>query len=385
MLIGGKLRNIKKVSIGSASSPVIFTHVGVISEYETNEELKNSIDEEVKKAKRAIELGADAICDVSTNSKMHLLHEKLAKELEVPFGVVSVYETYVRINKGEAVMSAQSFLDDIDAQIQRGADLITLHATVFKDDRRLLESSRRLIPTTSRGGMLMLELIEKGGFENPYHSSFDEILTKCEEYGVSISLAPMYRPASVADAGEDDDLHLMELKRMASLVEKAESRNVTIMIEGIGHASLNDIPKLVKKAKELCPAAAYRIMPVATDVAIGFDHISSAIAAATAIQHGADSITCVTRKEHIGIPDYEDMEEGVIAARIAAHIGYSARVGDFSRDEQMSAARKNKGCLGDLDAALFPKEVYLDLADERSCSMCGMFCPLRKYREKEEK
>ncbi len=124
-------------------------------------------------------------------------------------------------------------------------------------------------------------------------------------------------------------------------------------------------------------------MPVATDVGIGFDHISSAIAVATAIQHGADSITCVTRKEHIGIPSFEDTEEGVISAIIAAHIGYSARTGDLERDRRMSSERFRKGCLGDVEAALFPTEIYKELADERVCSMCGEYCPLKKQRNKE--
>lgn len=383
MLLGGKLRGVSPIDIGENAKPIIFTHVGIISEFQTKEELDEAIELEAKKALRAIELGADAICDVSTNSNMALLHERLARVLDVPFGVVSVYETFVRTKKEHLSVSKESFFRDLEAQLRRGADLLTLHATVFRDDRSLFQGSGRIIPSTSRGGMMMLELLEAAELENPYYTYFDDILKLCIEYGASISLAPMFRPASVVDAREGDTLHVLELTRMAELVKMAAKSGVTIMIEGIGHASLVDIPRLVSKAKELCPEAAYRIMPVATDVAIGFDHISSAIAAATAIQHGADSITCVTRKEHIGIPSFEDTEEGVISAIIAAHIGYSARTGDLERDRRMSSERFRKGCLGDVEAALFPTEIYKELADERVCSMCGEYCPLKKQRNKE--
>lgn len=383
MLLGGKLRGVSPIDIGDNAKPIIFTHVGIISEFQTKEELDEAIELEAKKALRAIELGADAICDVSTNSNMALLHERLARVLDVPFGVVSVYETFVRTRKEHLSVSKESFFRDLVAQLRRGADLLTLHATVFRDDRSLFKGSGRIIPSTSRGGMMMLELLEAAELENPYYTYFDDILKLCIEYGASISLAPMFRPASVVDAREGDTLHVLELTRMAELVKMAAKSGVTIMIEGIGHASLVDIPRLVSKAKELCPEAAYRIMPVATDVAIGFDHISSAIAVATAIQHGADSITCVTRKEHIGIPSFEDTEEGVISAIIAAHIGYSARTGDLERDRRMSSERFRKGCLGDVEAALFPTEIYKELADERVCSMCGEYCPLKKQRNKE--
>lgn len=385
MLFSGKLRNVPPVEIGDGHSPVIFTHVGIISEYKTKNELDEAIGVEIKKAVRAVELGADAICDVSTSSDMALLHKRLADELKVPFGVVSVYETFVRSSKEARPIGKVQFFEDLREQLERGADLLTLHATVFRNDRALFGDSGRLIPSTSRGGMMMLELLERADIENPYYTYFDEVLELCVKYRAAISLAPMFRPASVVDAREGDTLHILELTRMSELVKRAALSGVTIMIEGIGHASLADIPRLVKKAKELCPEAAYRIMPVATDVAIGFDHISSAIAAATAIQHGADSITCVTRKEHIGIPSFADMEEGVIAARIAAHIGYSARTGDFERDRRMSSERIKKGCLGDVKSALFPTEVYNELVDERICSMCGEYCPLKKQRNKERK
>ncbi len=245
MLLGGKLRGVSPIDIGENAKPIIFTHVGIISEFQTKEELDEAIELEAKKALRAIELGADAICDVSTNSNMALLHERLARVLDVPFGVVSVYETFVRTRKEHLSVSKESFFRDLEAQLRRGADLLTLHATVFRDDRSLFQGSGRIIPSTSRGGMMMLELLEAAELENPYYTYFDDVLKLCIEYGASISLAPMFRPASVVDAREGDTLHVLELTRMAELVKMAAKSGVTIMIEGIGHASLVDIPRLV--------------------------------------------------------------------------------------------------------------------------------------------
>lgn len=383
MFIGGTIRGVTPVPIGSDSPPVIFVHVGITQDLASQEELVTAIEIERDKIVQAIALGADAVCDVSMNSHGSAIHTALMDGLTIPFGVVSIYETYVRATHLQVLPTAREVIADVRHQILRGVDLITLHATVFRNDRSLLEASHRVIPTTSRGGALMLDLLEKCNYENPYHEFFDEILSMCAQHSVAISLAPTYRPASVADATKDDTLHLMELDRMADLVAQAQAAGVTIMIEGIGHASLHDIPRLISTAKSRCPGAAYRVMPVSTDVAIGYDHISSAIAAATAVQYGADSITCITRKEHVGIPSLEDVEEGVIAARIAAHSGYIARTGNMSRDIQMSKSRKREGCLGDPSAALFPAEAEREFSYQIGCTMCGDFCPLRKMNKQE--
>lgn len=383
MFIGGSIRGVTPVPIGGDSPPVLFVHVGITREFAAQEELAAAIEAEREKIARAVALGAHAVCDVSLNSHGEAIHTALMEGLGVPFGVVSIYETYVRTSRSQVLPTAEEVVADVRRQILRGADLVTLHATVFRHDRGLLEASRRVIPTTSRGGALMLDLLEKCQYENPYYEFFDQILSMCAQYSVAVSLAPTYRPASVADAAEDDTLHLMELGRMSGLVKRARAAGVTIMIEGIGHAALSDIPRLISAARSLCPGAAYRVMPVSTDVAIGYDHISSAIAAAAAVQYGADSITCVTRKEHIGIPALQDTEEGVIAARIAAHSGYIARTGDMSRDIQMSKSRKREGCLGDPAAALFPAQVRRELSGQIGCTMCGEFCPLQKMNGKE--
>ena len=376
MKIGAHLRNVAPVYLGGGQAPVIFTHVGITGE---GEMLDRAISAEREKIRCAIAMGSDIICDVSLHPNIGYIQTKLLDGLEVPFASVPIYETYIRSEKNNLALSDQTFLDIIKAQIDRGVDILTLHATVMRGDRDVMAGSGRLIPTTSRGGVLMLELLEANNCENPYYQHFDAILDLCREHGIALSLGPTYRPASVVDGYAGDALHQMELKRMADLVVRAHNAGVGVMIEGIGHAALDKIPGLISLARKLCGDVPYRIMSVSTDIAAGYDHISSAIASAVAVQYGADSITCVTRSEHIGIPSCDEVIEAVIAARIAAHSGYMARTGDMSRDKAVSRLRTERGCGGAASVVLFPNSNMLgEFSGSQSCTMCGGYCPLEK-------
>lgn len=378
MYISSKVRNVKPVYIGEEYYPVIFTHFGVGDRVI---DLDGAIEIEKQKIKVAIENGANAICDVSMHKEIKYIHEKVIPEFSVPFGVVTTYEAYIKAQENNLIMNPHEFINIFKEEILRGFDIITIHATVFKDDINFMNKTSRVIPSTSRAGMLMLELMNKNDFENPFYTYFDEILEICSEYNITLSLGPMYRPASVYDCNLRDKLLIKELQRMGELVERANRKKVLVTIEGIGHAPINQIPPIIKKSKELTHKAPYRVMTVSTDIALGYDHISSAIASAVAVYNGADSITCVTRSEHIGIPNLEEVREGVIAAKIATYAGYSARKNDFSRDYEMSKARYEKGCMGQAGLALFPEDV-LNLLKKRgeenskSCTMCGEYCPL---------
>ena len=377
MVIGGKKRKVRKLNIGYDYPPILFTHVGVGEE---EKDIDSAIRIEKEKIKLAIKASTDAIVDVSLSSNIKYIQEELIKELEIPFGGVSIYETYYLVQKVKNA-NKELFLNVIKDECERGLDFITLHATVFRHDRELFNTSGRIIPTTSRGGMMMLEILEEYDMENPYYTYFDEILDIVKEYNVGLSLGPMYRPASVVDA-KIDSLHMMELERMGHLTKKALEKNVCIMIEGIGHASLDRIPYLISKARELTFDVPYRVMSVSNDISIGFDHISASIAHANAIYYGASSITAVSRSEHIGIPSIEDTYEGVIAARIAAYSGYIARSNDLSRDRIMSESRKNEGCIGDLNICLFPNIVKENIDIKNyNCTMCGALCPLKKVKK----
>lgn len=378
MLIGGKIRNPKKVELSSDAFPVIFTHVGVSDKGDVKELIKI----EREKIRGAIERGTDVICDVSMSENMEYVHKHLLEGFDVPFGTVTAYEAYITSEKNDLIYPEEDFIKLFEKEVLRGFDIITIHATVFKDDSKYIQNSNRTISTTSRGGMLMLKMMEKNNYENPFFTHFDKLLEIAKKYDVAISLGPCYRPASVCDCSLDDELTKLELERMAILCKKALDYGVGITVEGIGHAPLNKIAEMIKATKEKCYNVPYRCMTVATDIALGHDHIASAIASAMAIYCGADSITCVTRSEHIGIPTTEEVFEGVITARIAAYSGYIARTGDFSRDYKMSVARELNGCLGHIPSTLFPNEVKRivkernDKREGKACTMCGAYCPL---------
>lgn len=372
MIIKNKLRDIAPVIMDSNSFPVIVSNIGISS---PNDEL--SI--ELLKAKTAINAGADIISDLSLTTNIAEIQKKYLDNIHKPFSSVSVYETYCKFQEGILPsLSPESFICDFENQAMRGIDLITLHASVFKDDINLIKSSKRLIPTTSRGGTMMLHCLCAFGYENPYYVYFDDILNIAKKYNVCISLGPVYRPGSVWDCQMENSLHIIELSRMGQLVNRANAAGVGIAVEGIGHAPLNMIPPLISRAKDICGNIPYRVLTVSTDIAMGYDHISSAIASAVAVQNGADSITCVTRSEHLGLPSIEDIYESVVCARIAAESGFRARQHDFPLDYAASLARRQSGCYAVSEGFMFINEIAkIDRGKHmgKSCGMCGQYCP----------
>ena len=385
MIISSNVRNVKGIVLDTNAYPVMFVHVGVSEEGD----IDKNISEEREKIADAIKLGANVICDVSMHNNLEYVHKKLLEGFDVPFGVVTIYEAYINSQDKNLKVEEDEYIKIFEQEILRGFDIITIHATVFKEDRKLITSTNRVVPTTSRGGMLMLELMEKNNYENPFFTRFDEILELCKKYNVCLSLGPCYRPGSVCDCSPDDELFKIELERMAILVNKANEAGVGIAIEGIGHAPLNQIPNMIQAVREKCGDAPYRCMTVATDIALGFDHISSAIASSMAIYSGADSITCVSRSEHIGIPSKEETLEAVQATAIAIYSGYIARSNDFTLDRKMSMSRKKEGCIGDISTTLFPEQVKEIVKNKnskkrgKSCSMCGSYCPLNSLEGEE--
>lgn len=372
--ISGNIRNQLPVFTGDEFFPVIIASTGV--SYDSD-----NIDVEISKAKAAVLAGANIITDHSLTSGIEFMHNRMAETLDVPISAIAVYEAAVLARSKEYQIDEQSVVSIVEKQALRGIDIITLHATVFKDDASLIEENRRIIPCTSRGGTMMLEIMKHAGFENPYWTFFSDILDIAKKYSITISLGTTYRPASVCDSGVNDNLYFMEMSRMAELVKQASEKGVGIVVEGIGHAPINRIPDIVTKSKEICLNAPYRVLTVATDIALGYDHISSAIASSVAVYHGANMITCVSRSEHIGLPSEKNLHEAVISAKIAAHCGYSARFNDFSRDMEMSKARNEAGCLGLISAAIDPSgaaEIMREnkFGEEKSCTMCGEFCAL---------
>lgn len=373
--IGGNVRNIHPVYAGESYEPVIIASVGV-------SKTDDSIGKEIEKAKRAEELGASVIADHSLIDSSSAVQESISQSISIPFSTIPVYEASVRARKTNGVIGPDKMLRIIEDQAKRGADMLTLHATVLRDDGGLLNCSDRLIPSTSRGGTMMMEILRASQMENPYWEYFDDVLDIAGKYNLTISLGTCFRPASVYDCVNSNSLYFMEIKRMGELVRRADEKGIGVVVEGIGHAPLNHIESVVKQSKEFCGQAPYRVLTVATDIALGYDHIASAIGSANAVYHGADMVTCVSRAEHIGLPSLSDMEEAVITARIAAYAGFSARQNSFGRDREMSVARSLSGCGGLISAAIYPEGAKEALRKRRhaegmkGCGMCGEFCAL---------
>jgi phosphomethylpyrimidine synthase len=313
-------------------------------------------------------------------------HRRLRECVKVPLGAVPIYEIALRNN----AFSDQEALSILDEYLERGFNILTIHATVLLRDLKDPLSEDRLIPITSKGGKLMLARMQKTGKENPFFAHFSEVLDIFKKHHAVISLGSTYRPASVFDNSMDEnDAYWVEIKRMSKLVEMAITAEVQIMIEGIGHARMEYIYEYVTKTKRICFHVPYRVLTVSTDIALGYDNISSAIASALAVKSGADVVTAVSSAEHISLPSIEQVIEGVVSSRIAIHSAMLDKPSEMEKNRQMSLRRYKKGCCqGDIEFAIYrngaEKALLGNLQDE-GCTMCGDLCALKIKRDKEEK
>lgn len=373
IIIGNKKRD-KKILAGDGEYPKVLASVGVSSK-------EDSIKTEVDKAKIAQKYGADIVIDHTLTLENYEVQKRIIEETDIAVSSIAVYDMAARSRYGtKDFFDAEEVLQGIEEKAKLGLDLMTIHASVLKKDLKFFENNQRVIPCTSRGGTMVLENIKKTRKENFYYTYFDDILDIAKEYGVTISLGAIFRPANIYDAINENDMYWEEIKRNAELVEKAKAKGVACMVEGIGHCPINLIPAIVKKSKEICKAP-YRVLTVATDSALGFDHVSSAIAASTAVMAGADFVTAVSRSEHLGLPKIEDLKEAVISAKIATHSGYIARTGDISLDYSMAKKRSEVGCRGSIKASIVPEMTKEALErhkrrEDKKCTMCGDFCAL---------
>lgn len=369
---GNKNNSLDSLCTGEKQRTLVIAGIGT-------SENSCSVELELKKAEMAIRAGADMISDHSFFGNINLFQKKLISELGARLSVVASYELSVRYRQKKwNKLDVNRILSLIEEQVARGIDIITIHATLTRDDLRYLKTSERIIPMTSKGGGIIADYMTQTGEENPYWTFFDEILQVISGTGVAISLGTTFRPASVCDKW--DDFSEAEITKMGELVARADERNVPIIIEGLGHASIDEIENIIKKTKSKCYNAPYRILSVATDRAIGGDHISGAIAAAIAVANGANMIQAVSRKEHIGLPDIDDIVEAVTAAKIAAAAGELISIGNYDAEREMAKSRWKKGCHGNLDFSIIPKSVLATQIKEnersKSCSMCGNYCGL---------
>ncbi|HOP61901.1 MAG TPA: phosphomethylpyrimidine synthase ThiC [Spirochaetota bacterium] len=373
-------RNITPVGVGKGLSTKINANIG------TSPDLF-SLDEELNKLKAAVDNGANAIMDLSTGGDLSFFRKKILEHSPLPLGTVPIYEAAVRMvaqKKSMVEMTIDDFLQIIKDQAEEGVDFMTIHSGVTKSSVASLHSQERIIGITSRGGSILAEWIKFNNKENPLYEYYDDILDILAEYNVTISLGDGLRPGAVHDANDRGQIHEMIL--LGELAKRAREKNVQVIIEGPGHMPLDMIADNIRLEKRLCDEAPYYVLgPLVTDVAPGYDHITGAIGGAIAASAGADFLCYVTPAEHLRLPDADDVKEGVIASRIAAHAADIVKLGTRARnwDDRMSIARKERDWKEMYSNAMDREkaEKYREKIPSREddqCSMCGEFCAMKR-------
>ena len=343
------------------------------------------IDMELRKLDIAIKYGADTVMDLSTGGDIKAIRNAILRASGVPIGTVPIYEAIARVDD-PLELTPELLLQVVEEQAEQGVDYMTVHASILFDILPLV--AKRLTGIVSRGGSLIAQWMLANGKENPFYTHCDELLDICAKYDVSLSLGDALRPGCLADAS--DEAQFAELKIHGDLGRRARERDVQVMIEGPGHIPFNEIEMNMKMERELCDDAPFYVLgPVVTDIAPGYDHITSAIGGTMAAYHGAAMLCYVTPKEHLGLPDENDVREGVIASKIAAHAADVAlgKPGARNRDDAMARARfgfdweKQFSIALDGDRAReLHDEALPDVMYKTAeyCSMCGeKFCAMR--------
>lgn len=348
------------------------------------------IDLEIEKLRAAVEAGTDAIMDLSTGGDIGAIREALIKASPVTVGTVPIYETAIRaIRSGRPMveMTGDEMLATIEDHLASGVDFVTVHCGVTLESLRRLEECGRLTDVVSRGGSFMLEWMHYNGRENPLYQRYDDLLDIARKYDATLSLGDGLRPGSLADA--TDLLQVGELVTISELVIRANRAGVQAMVEGPGHIPLDEVEVNVTMEKKVCRGAPFYVLgPIVTDISAGYDHVAAAIGGAVAAAAGADFLCYVTPSEHIRLPRVEDVRDGVIALRVAAHAGDIAKGVPGARewDEAMSRARQALDWDAMLDLAVYPpraKELRESSPPRESdlCTMCGEFCAMKKMRK----
>ena len=339
--------------------------------------------EEWRKVEVALELGAEAIMDLSNHGKTQEFRRALVERSSAMIGTVPMYDAIGYLEKALIAITADDFLDVIRAHAEDGVDFVTVHAGM---NRRVIESFKetgRLTNIVSRGGSLIFAWMEATGNENPFYEHYDEVLEILHEHDVTISIGDAMRPGSGYDAS--DASQIAELIEIGKLTKRAWDAGVQVMVEGPGHMALDEIAANMKMEKRLCHNAPFYVLgPIVTDIAPGYDHITAAIGGAVAASSGADFLCYVTPAEHLRLPDVDDVREGLVATKIAAHAADIAKgiPGAREVDNRMSDARRRVAWDEMFDLAIDPVKPrrYFESAppsNEGTCTMCGKMCALR--------
>lgn len=346
-------------------------------------------DIEMKKVQSAIDLGAEAIMDLSSHGNTQPFRQKLVAECPAMIGTVPVYDSVIHYQRDLGTLSAQDFIDVVRLHAEDGVDFVTLHCGITRKTIEQIRRHKRKMNIVSRGGSLVFAWMSMTGEENPFYEHFDEILDICEKHDVTISLGDACRPGCLADA--TDVCQIEELVRLGELTKRAWAHNVQVMVEGPGHVPLNQVAANMQIQQSLCMGAPFYVLgPLVTDIAPGYDHITAAIGGAVAAMSGAAFLCYVTPAEHLALPNVEDVKQGIIASKIAAHAADIAKgiPGAREIDDKMAQARQALDWDAQFACALDP-ETAKAIRDSRkpeddhsdTCSMCGKFCAVRSMNK----
>ena len=346
-------------------------------------------DIEMKKVMRAVDLGAEAIMDLSSHGNTQPFRQKLCNECPAMIGTVPIYDSVIHYQRDLGTLTARDFVEVVRLHAQDGVDFVTLHCGITRKTIEQIRNGGRKMNIVSRGGSLVFAWMSMTGNENPFYEYYDEIVEICREYDVTISLGDACRPGCLADA--TDGCQIEELIRLGELTERAWKRDVQVMVEGPGHVPMDQIAANMKVQQTICKGAPFYVLgPRVTDIAPGYDHITAAIGGAIAAWQGAAFLCYVTPAEHLALPNVDDVHQGIIASKIAAHAADIAKgiLGAREQDDRMADARKALDWDAQWLEALDPevaKEIRKSRMPEEdhsdTCSMCGKFCAVRSMNK----
>lgn len=344
---------------------------------------------EMQKVMKAVEMGAESIMDLSSHGNTEPFRKKLTSECPAIIGTVPIYDSVIHYQKDLAELTAKDFIDVVRLHAENGVDFVTLHCGITRKTIEQIKKHKRKMNIVSRGGSLVFAWMTMTGQENPFYEYYDEILDICEEYDMTVSLGDACRPGCLADA--TDVCQIEELVRLGELTKRAWAHNVQVLVEGPGHVPLNQVAANMQVQQTICMGAPFYVLgPLVTDIAPGYDHITAAIGGAVAAMNGAAFLCYVTPAEHLALPNVDDVKQGIMASKIAAHAADIAKGVPGARDidDKMGDARRVLDWEAQYACALDP-ETARAIRDSRkpeddhadTCSMCGKFCAVRSMNK----
>ena len=362
--IGSKLRTKINVNLGTSRDCV-------------------DLNMELEKVNNAVAMGAEAIMDLSSFGDTQKFRRKLTSECPAIIGTVPIYDAVVYYHKALKDITTQEWLDIVEMHAKDGVDFMTIHCGINKATAKRFKDAKRLTNIVSRGGSIIFAWMEMTGNENPFYEFYDDVLEILREYDVTISLGDALRPGCIDDSS--DAGQIAELIELGNLTKRAWEKDVQVMVEGPGHMAMNEIAANMVMQKRICHNAPFYVLgPLVTDIAPGYDHITSAIGGAIAAANGADFLCYVTPAEHLRLPDINDVKEGIVASRIAAHAADIAKgiPGARDIDNKMSDARHKVDWEEMFSLAIDGEKAreYFESTppkDRHTCSMCGKMCAVR--------